>query len=121
MDNTITFNKQVINDAFVDMPLSSQLFYFYLLMNADREGFVGNPKALQRVTGAKECDMEILSEKGFVRVFPSGIIIISHWRIHNNIQNKNKEINTLHIQEMNMISINQNNVYVFKDTQKEQK
>ena len=63
MDNTITFNKQVINDAFADMPLSSQLFYFYLLMNADREGFVSNPKALQRLTGTKECDMEILSIK----------------------------------------------------------
>ena len=43
------FAKTIIDsDAFLDMPLSTQALYFHLAMRADDEGFVNNPKKIQR-------------------------------------------------------------------------
>ena len=41
--------KIVDSDAFLDMPLSTQALYFHLNMHADDDGFVNNPKKIQRV------------------------------------------------------------------------
>lgn len=41
-------SKKVLDtDAFLDMPLSAQALYFHLVINADDEGFVGNPKRIR--------------------------------------------------------------------------
>lgn len=82
------FAKAIIDsDAFLDMPLSTQALYFHLAMRADDEGFVGNPKKIQKMIGASDDDCRILISKRFVLTFESGIIVIKHWKIHNYIQN----------------------------------
>ena len=44
------FSKRIISsDAFMDMSASAQMFYFHLSMWADDEGFVNNPKTIQRM------------------------------------------------------------------------
>ena len=82
------FSKTIIDsDAFLDMPLSTQALYFHLAMRADDEGFVNNPKKVQRMIGASEDDLKILIMKRYILTFESGIIVIKHWKIHNYIQN----------------------------------
>ena len=81
------FAKTIIDsDAFLDMPLSSQALYFHLSMRADDEGFVNNPKRIQRTIGASDDDFKVLVAKNFVIKFESGVIVIKHWKIHNYIR-----------------------------------
>ena len=81
------FSKQIIDsDAFLDMPASSQLLYFHLVMRADDEGFVGNPKKIMREVGIQGDDFKILIAKRFLITFESGVIVIKHWLIHNTIR-----------------------------------
>ena len=81
------FAKRIIDsDAFLDMPLSTQALYFHLSMRADDEGFINNPKRIQRMIGASDDDCKLLIAKGFILVFETGVIVIKHWKIHNYIQ-----------------------------------
>ena len=81
------FAKTIIDsDAFLDMPLSTQALYFHLSMRADDDGFINNPKKIQRVIGASDDDLRLLIAKNFVLAFDSGVIVIKHWKIHNYIQ-----------------------------------
>lgn len=81
------FAKSIIDsDAFLDMPLSSQALYFHLSMRADDEGFVNNPKKIQRMIGASDDDLKVLLAKNFIITFESGVIVIKHWKIHNYIR-----------------------------------
>ena len=81
------FAKTIIDsDAFLDMPLSTQALYFHLSMRADDEGFINNPKKIQRMVGASEDDLKLLMAKNFIIPFDSGIVVIKHWKIHNYIR-----------------------------------
>jgi hypothetical protein len=63
-------------------------------MRADDDGFVNNPKKIQKVIGASDDAVKILLAKKFILVFDSGVIVIKHWRMHNYIQNdRYKETN----------------------------
>ena len=82
------FAKTIIDsDAFMDMPLSTQALYFHLSMRADDEGFINNPKKIQRMIGASDDDLKVLILKRFILPFDSGVVVIKHWRIHNYIRN----------------------------------
>ncbi|MGW8050353.1 replisome organizer [Enterococcus dispar] len=82
------FAKTIIDsDAFLDMPLSSQALYFHLSMRADDEGFINNPRKIQRMIGSSDDDLRILMAKNFILAFESGVIVIKHWKIHNYIRN----------------------------------
>lgn len=81
------FTKNVVeSDAFLSMPLSSQALYFHLNMKADDDGFVGNPKGIQRLIGAAEDDLKLLIVKGFLIPLDHGVVVIKHWRMHNTIR-----------------------------------
>lgn len=81
------FAKTIIDsDAFLDMPLSAQSLYFHLAMRADDDGFINNPKKIQRMIGASEDDCKLLIAKQFVLIFDTGVIVIRHWKLHNYIQ-----------------------------------
>jgi hypothetical protein len=83
------FAKIIIDsDAFLDMPLSTQALYFHLSMRADDDGFINNPKKIQRTIGATDDDFKLLIAKHFVIPFDSGVVVIKHWKIHNYIQRK---------------------------------
>ncbi len=82
------FAKTIIDsDAFLDMPLSAQSLYFHLSMRADDDGFINNPRKIQRMIGASDDDLRLLSLKNFIIPFDSGIVVIKHWKIHNYIRN----------------------------------
>ncbi len=74
------------SDAFLEMPLSSQALYFHLLIRADDEGFIGNPKKIMKMVGVQEDDMKVLLTKRFILPFNSGVVVIKHWLMHNVIR-----------------------------------
>lgn len=73
-------------DRFCDMPISARLLYYELGMRGDDEGFVQNPKKIMLTTGTTADDLKILAAKGYVILFDSGVLVITHWRQNNFIQ-----------------------------------
>lgn len=105
------FAKKITeSDAFLDMPMSSQCLYFHLAINADDEGFVNNPKKLQRMIGATDDDVKVLLAKRFIILFDSGVIVIKHWRMHNYIQS-DRFRKTDYVEERSKLVIKDNNSY----------
>ena len=108
------FAKTIIDsDAFIDMPLSTQALYFHLSMRADDDGFINNPKKIQRMIGASDDDLKVLIAKRYVLVFDSGVIVIKHWKIHNYIRN-DRYHQTVYIDEKSQIEVKDNGAYTEK-------
>ena len=105
------FAKTIIDsDSFIDMPLSAQALYFHLSMRADDDGFINNPRKIQRMIGASDDDMKLLIAKRFVLAFESGVIVIKHWKIHNYIRNdRYKE--TVYKDEKAQLCLKENGAY----------
>lgn len=107
------FDKTITNsDEFIEMPMSSQVLYFHLSMNADDDGFINNWKSIMRMTGSKEDDLKVLIAKQFIIPFESGVIVIKHWRI-NNFLRKDRHIDTKFQKELSMLDTNDNQEYVW--------
>ena len=106
------------SDAFLDMPLTSQCLYFHLNMYADDEGFVKNPKRIQRMIGASDDDLRVLISKSFVILYESGVIVIKHWRMHNLIR-KDRFHETEYFEEKSMLYIKENGAYTLDKEQGE--
>lgn len=105
------FAKKITeSDAFLDMPSSTQMLYFHLSMNADDDGFVNNPKKIQRMCGASDDDFKLLIAKSFVLLFESGVIVIKHWKMHNYIQ-ADRYRPTDYVEEKSMLGLKKNKAY----------
>ena len=102
------------SDAFLDLPYSAQCLYFQLGMRADDDGFVGNPKTIQRIAGTKASDLELLVKKRFLLQFPSGVVVIKHWKINNQIQ-KDRYTPTVYTEEYQSLYIKDNKSYTEMD------
>lgn len=108
------FAKTIIDsDAFMDMPLSAQALYFHLSMRADDDGFINNPKKIQRMIGASDDDFKLLIMKRFVITFESGVVVIKHWKIHNYIRNDRYKP-TIYREEKSLLEEKENKVYTEK-------
>lgn len=110
------FAKTIIDsDMFLDMPLSTQALYFHLSMRADDDGFINNPRKIQRMIGASDDDLKVLVMKRFILPFDSGVVVIKHWKIHNYIRNdRYKE--TVYKEERALLEIKENGAYTELDT-----
>jgi len=109
------FAKTIIDsDAFLDMPLSTQALYFHLSMRADDDGFINNPKKIQRMVGCGDDDLKLLMAKRFILVFESGVIVIKHWKIHNYIRNDRYKP-TLYQDEKALLADKDNKAYTFAE------
>ena len=102
--------KIVDSDAFLDMPLSAQALYFHLNMRADDDGFVNNPKKIQRMVGANDDDLKMLIAKRFILAFDSGIVVIKHWRMHNLLR-KDRYHPTQYQDELKLLCLKNNLAY----------
>lgn len=106
------FSKKIIDsDEFLDMPLSTQALYFHLSMRADDDGFVDNPKKIQRTIGASDDDCRLLMMKKYILCFEgSGVIVITHWKLHNYIQ-KDRYKATIYQDEFSLLTEQENKLY----------
>lgn len=110
------FSKQVIDsDAFSDMPLTAQALYFHLAMRADDDGFVNSPKRIQRGIGASNDDLKLLAAKGFIIPFETGVVVITHWKVHNYIR-KDTYTETAYQDEKAALQLKDNKVYFLPST-----
>lgn len=111
MGNHRMFTNTIIDsDLFLEMPLSTQALYFHLGMRADDEGFIGSPKKIIRAVSCTEDDLKLLIAKGFVIAFENGIIVITHWNLHNTIR-KDRKKGTFFQEEKALLELNNKNVY----------
>lgn len=105
------FAKTIIDsDVFLDMPLSAQALYFHLGMRADDEGFINNPKRVQKMIGSNDDDLRLLQAKKFLIPFPSGVMVIKHWKMHNYIQ-KDRFKPTVYVTERALLRQKDNKSY----------
>jgi len=112
------FAKTIIDsDAFIDMPLSTQALYFHLSMRADDDGFINNPKKIQRMIGCGDDDLKLLIAKAFLIPFETGIVVIKHWKIHNYIRSDRYKPTVYH-DEAAQVNIKKNKAYTLEDTGK---
>lgn len=102
--------KIVDSDAFLDMPLTAQALYFHLNMRADDDGFVNNPKKIQRMIGAAEDDLKLLIAKRFLLAFENGVVVIKHWRMHNLLR-KDRYNPTQYQEQMEQLLLKGNGSY----------
>ena len=109
------FAKTIIDsDAFLDMPLTTQALYFHLSMRGDDEGFINNPKKIQRMIGATEDDLRLLIAKNFIIPFESGVVVIKHWKIHNYIRS-DRLVATKYQDEKELLSVKENGSYTISN------
>ena len=105
------FAKTIIDsDAFLDMPTSTQALYFHLGMRADDDGFINNPKKIQRLVGGGDDDLKLLIAKKFIIPFESGIVVIKHWKLHSYIQSDRYKP-TVYQEEKQQLTTKDNKVY----------
>ena len=100
----------VSSDAFIDMPSSSQLLYFHLGMRADDDGFIGNPKSVQRSVGSSDDDLKVLLTKRFILRCEDGVIVIKHWLINNTIR-KDRYTPTKYLEQKSRLFLKKNKSY----------
>ncbi len=79
-------NNIVQTDKFWEMSKDAQLLYFYLIMTADDDGFNSAPMQVMNMCKASTADMEQLVARRFVIWMDSGVMVIRHWLIHNNLK-----------------------------------
>lgn len=107
------FSQKVTEtDKFLDMGLTAQSLYFHLGMNADDDGFVGNPKSIKRMIGASEDDLKALVEKDYLIVFEDGVVVIKDWLVSNYVK-KDRYTPTIYTDDMKLISLDKNKRYQF--------
>ena len=87
MANKRMFSIGIIDsDQFLDMSMEARLLYYDLGMRADDDGFVNSPKKIMRITKVTDKSLDELEDKGFIFRFASGVLVIRHWNINNNMR-----------------------------------
>lgn len=107
------FNLDIVaDDVFLDMSLSAQALYFQLGMNADDYGFI-TPRKIMRMIGANDDDLRLLILKRYVLIFPSGVVLVKHWPVMNNVQ-KDRRLATTYRKEFDLVTYNEFGAYTEK-------
>ncbi len=103
-DRRMISKKVIEDDSFTEMPLSTQALYIHLMMYADDDGFVGNPRTVKKMLGASDDDLKLLMAKNYVYAYESGVYVIRHWRNHNYLR-KDRYKPSGYVTERNMLRI----------------
>lgn len=107
------FDMEIIDtDLFLEMSTGAQNLYFHLGMRADDDGFVSNPRKIQKLIGSNEDDLKILIAKQFILPFETGIIVIRHWKLNNYLR-KDRRTPTIYTYEKSLLQEDSNGVYSF--------
>lgn len=106
------FSLSVVDsDAFLELPISAQGLYFHLSMRADDDGFLNNARMIQRMVGAAEEDLRLLTERGFLLPFENGVMALTHWRVNNAIR-RDRYTPTRYLEERNTLTTRTGGEYV---------
>ncbi len=116
MANRRMFSLGVVDtDRFLDMPASAQSLYFHLGMRADDDGFVSSQRKIIKAIGAANDDMRLLTAKGYVIPFESGVCVITDWK-QNNLIKSDRYKETIYKPEKSLLSSDANGSYMLVGT-----
>ena len=105
------FSKTLIeSDRFLELPDKAKLLYFYLVMNADDDGFIGNTKSIIRAHGYNKTTLESLIESGYVMRISENITVIRHWRMQNKVRS-DRYVPTVYTEEREQLLTDNQGVY----------
>ena len=94
---------------FMSLTDVAQLSYVRLCHVADDEGFIHNPKMVVR----SKVTLSTLEKAGLIFTFPSGIVLIRHWFVHNRLR-KDTAHQTIHAAEKALVTLDFENIYQLK-------
>ena len=99
----------ISTDAFMNLSLESQALYMHLNLSADDDGFIDSPRRIIRMIGTTEKNLRELITSGFIIGFDSGICLVRHWKVNNNLK-KDRYTETLHESERRQVHL-ENKIY----------
>lgn len=109
------FHKQVVQSGeYLDLSYSAQSLYTQLCMTADDDGFTKDSTVACRLSGTGENEIHELIESGFIHRFSSGVIVIIHWKINNEIK-PDRYHETKFSKEKLMTRVDENKVIQIKE------
>lgn len=80
---SLKIDKSIVeSDKFLDMPKTTQLLYFMLLIDTDKDGIVKHPKTVIQANGFGADEIKLLLGKGFVETSGNAndYLKISDWK-----------------------------------------
>ena len=105
------FAKSVVCfDILPDLSHGAQALYFHLNMQADDDGFVGNPKPILRQCRCTQRQLEELEANDLVLQMDTGPVVVTHWHVHNQIR-KDRHKPTLFRKEQERLICDQTGAY----------
>ncbi len=111
-------SKQIVSDdTFLDMSLGAQALYYFFLVNADDDGFVGSPKRLRQLCGASQKNFTELVDKKYLITFESGIVVVRHWKNQNTLKSDRYK-HTIYQDEFSLLTLDKAGNYVLKSDTK---
>lgn len=100
---------KIQTDEFLSLTPECQALFFHAMLTADDDGFIARPVAMTRMVGCSRDALETLVKEGFLIRFPSGVVLVKHWHIHNCIRHDRYHESIL--PERKLVDVNENNEY----------
>ena len=95
---------EIVNrDTYTEMPTDAKFLYVMLVVNADDDGFVKNPRGICDMNHLSMDCLKLLIIKRFIIPFNCGCIVIRHWKQQNRIA-KSKHKPTLYQEQLRMLT-----------------
>lgn len=111
MANRRLFSKNVIySDDFEALGKDAKNLYFYLMLEADDDGFLSNINQVLKLSSASRESLDWLIERGFILRFRSGVCVVTHWHIHNKIP-REKYTKTVFLEELAQVELMPPGIY----------
>lgn len=109
------FSEKIIeSDEFYALSSGAQVLYFHLNLVADDDGLVGSVMRTMRSIKATKRHLSELAESGYVILFDSGVVAITHWLAHNKIR-KDRYESTRYKSEFSRLGVRSNETYFLED------
>ena len=118
MANKRMFTRELLeSDKFLELSHNAKVLYFYLNLAADNEGFVNSKQRVMRLCDCSDTDLQELIKGNWVIPFDTGVLVITHWRMHNTL--KNDRCNSIYEREKQLLECI-NKTYFLAETVRKQ-
>lgn len=107
----------IFTDDFTELPHSAQALYMHLNMNADDDGFVAGTAGILKKLSVSRRELQLLKKHGYLTLFPSGVVLINHWLLHNQIR-QDRYTPTRFVEEFSNVELSVNKTYEVKNSRR---
>lgn len=94
----------------MELPGMCQALYYLLNLNADDDGFINNPQTIRKSLECTKEQLQLLVDRGFLLDFSSGVMVVTHWRLHNDLK-KDRYKPTIYQEEFARLTVAANKMY----------